>query len=202
MRRRRVSYTLVLAFLAVGAVFWWVQSRKDEVAARLKDPSPAVRVAAIREADRTPDEDLLIAALSDEDADVRLVAAQRLRGHGPEAAKRARALIVALKDEHAGVRREAAESLYWMGPGSGPALIGALNDPNPRVRAGAALALGDVGAIMGVQREREPGEADAVRPLLTHLLSDEDVEVRRNAARTLKVLARQGPEVETSPPPR
>jgi HEAT repeat protein len=188
MKTRLIIAVVALLILGLGAMTGWIQLRKSRDTARLKDQDPAVRVAAIRDAPGEVGVDLLIEALGDEDADVRLVTALELRRRGPEAAKATEALIEALADRHPGVRREAAEALCWIGPKSGPALYDALKDPNPRVRAGAALALGDIGNHMGGKRARPRGEAKIIEPILKELLQDEDEEVRKNAAHTLKVL--------------
>src|SRR5262245_41325689 len=177
---------LLILGVAVAVCAFWFWNRRPS--ARWQDMSPAMRVAAIRDTRATPDVDLLLQALTDEDTDVRLVAVMHLRGLESRGAEIARALIEALKDSHAGVRREAAESLSKIGPESGPALTEAPKDPNPRVRAGAALALGDIGSVMGMGRVRPDGEARRIEPLLQKLLEDDDPEVRQNAAHTLKVI--------------
>src|SRR5262249_42092776 len=81
--------------------------------------NPAVRVAAIRAG---ASDAFLLQALRDEDADVRLIAAQHLGGTGGAIPARIAALVEALGDPHAGVRREAAESLYRIGTTAAPAL--------------------------------------------------------------------------------
>ena len=190
MSARRILLALVLVAVGAGfgaAIIAWQQGNWTPA---LKDKNPAVRVAAIRAMGWHGEANLLIEALQDDNADVRLVAAQHLGAQGPEGERRAAALVGALKDAHAGVRREAAETLCWIGPESAPALYHALTDPDPRVRAGAALALGDVGGPKQ-GRVRAQGEAQRVLPLLSKLLGDEDAEVRRNAADTLKVLRRE-----------
>jgi HEAT repeat protein len=105
----------------------------------LEDPSPAVRAAAVRRLG-SKDRQALVGALEDKDADVRLLAAERLGGEGPDAEARARALVGALKDEHKGVRRAAAGSLSTLRKSAASVLEEALEDPDPRVREGAALA--------------------------------------------------------------
>lgn len=145
----------------------------------MKDPNPAVRVAAIRAG---LGQSSLIAALQDEDADVRLVAAQHLGGDGQGASERARALVGALGDAHAGVRREVAETLQRIGAAAVPALSEALRHPDARVRAGAVLALGDPPKQ---PRDRSAEEQRLVVPPLSGLLKDPDAEVRRQAVRTL-----------------
>jgi HEAT repeat protein len=191
MGNRGATWAAVLLVLALGAAgaLWASRRGAADPAAKLQDPNPAVRVAAIRDSPGALSDDLLIAALKDEDADVRLVAARRLRGQGK---KSVRALIAALGDPHAGARRQAAESLCWIGAPAVPQLCGALKDADPHVRAEAALALSDV-ARWKDARKRDQAELDTVVPLLRSLLKDEDAEVRRNAEIALKDLGWQTP---------
>lgn len=187
MGKRGAAWAVVLLALALGAAAV-LSARRDtaNAAAMLQDPSPAVRVAAIRDShERLPDH-LLIEALKDADADVRLVAAQRLRGQDETTI---RALIASLGDRHAGVRREAAESLCLIGAPAVPLLCEALKSPDPHVRAEAAVALSNV-AQPKTPRGRDKAELDTVLPLLRSLLKDEDADVRRNAERTLQDLSR------------
>src|SRR5262245_3927743 len=102
MKDRRAT---VLAFAAVSgalllalAVGLWLDRRDWE--RELRDPDPAVRAGAVRDMPHQGNQHLLVAALRDEDADVRLVAVGRVGD--------AEALVQALKDPHAGVRRQAA----------------------------------------------------------------------------------------------
>jgi HEAT repeat protein len=183
MKSRRAVVVVAVVLIAVAAVALWVVIRSRRLDAELRDPNPAVRLAAIRRLDKYADVDLLIAALKDDDADVRLVSAWRLGEAVVPGEKRVSALIEALKDRHAGVRRAAAESLWSIGPESGPALIAALKDPDPHVRAGAVFALR--GWYHKEERKRAPGEVEAIRRLLEDLLHDEDAEVRRNAEKFL-----------------
>jgi HEAT repeat protein len=189
MSQPRLRLVVLGAVVSVGVLLAVVALMRLGPTAGLKDPNPAVRVAAIRALPwQGGDPNLLIAALKDENTDVRLVAAERLGGQGPDGVRRAEALVEVLDTLHLGVRREAAESLCSIGPDSGPVLIRALADPRPRVRAGAALALGEL--VHKDSRRRSPGEVSAAVPLLLGLLSDKDPEVRRNAALTLGVLGR------------
>jgi HEAT repeat protein len=173
-----IAVVLIVAGFVLSA-----QLRRSRLRSGLRDPSPAVRLAAIRSLDTDSDVELLLVSLRDEDADVRLVTAWQLGGRGSQAERRAGALIEALRDPHAGVRRAAAESLWSLGPASTPGLIAALKDDDPRVRAEAAFALQSW--LHKEQRQRAPGEAEAIRPLLEDLLHDEDAAVRRRAEETL-----------------
>jgi HEAT repeat protein len=190
MLRRRIILALVLIIVGIGLGAVIVNVPRGGSAASLSDENPAVRAAAIRAMGWYGDANLLSEALRDENADVRLLAAQHLGGRGPQGERRAAALVDALKDSHAGVRQAAAESLCSIGPESAQALIKSVSDPDPRVRAGAALALGDVG-LSKESRQRAPDEVQTITPLLNKLLDDEDAEVRRNAATTLKVLSKE-----------
>jgi HEAT repeat protein len=162
---------------------------------RLNDPNPAVRVASIRATGYEGHVDMLMKALRDEDADVRLVAAMHLRGRRAEAVPSIKALIAALKDEHAGVRHEAAVSLSAVGAPAAPALVEALTDPDPRIRSGAIIGLGDVARPKG-WRKRPPEERALVIPVMEKLLEDDDPEVRRKAAAFLEYFGRSTTEDE------
>lgn len=121
----------------VGAVSGvWHPGARDS----LTDPNPAVRAAAVRELKRDGNEQLLIDRLKDDDADVRLLAVQRLGERGLKRAERAAALFAALKDDDLSVRREAAWSLGGLGPDAEPLIQQAEQDEDPRVREGARLA--------------------------------------------------------------
>jgi len=152
---------------------------------RLDDPNPAVRVAAIRATGYEGHVEVLANALQDEDADVRLVAAMHLKRRGSAAAPIIKDLIAVLKDEHRGVRREAAEALSFIGAPTAPALVEALANPDPRVRAAAIIGLGDRPKDW---RKRSPEELALVLPALKKLLKDDDPEVRRRAAKLLEHL--------------
>jgi HEAT repeat protein len=141
---------------------------------RLKDPNPAVRAAALR---RLNEDKFFTEALHDEDADVRFIGVERLGHLGAKQAERANALIPLLKDDQRYVRREAAWSLGYIGRDAGPALQEALDDENPRVRAGAALALSGVGQKGNWVSKRD----EAIVTRLRKLLNDEDLEVQTNA---------------------
>src|SRR5262249_57849068 len=107
----------------------------------LADPDPAVRAAAVRALARAGRTHRLIGCLQDEDGDVRLLAAQAMGAWGRKCPQASRPLVQALGDPRADVRWAAAESLCSLSPASVPALCEGLQHANPRIRAGAALAL-------------------------------------------------------------
>jgi HEAT repeat protein len=165
--------------------------RRSRLLAELHDANPAVRAHAIRFLDKDADTDLLLAALNDDDPDVRLVTIMKLETRRysrteslPDAEKKARALVPLLKDRKASVRRAAAESLGWMWPKSEQTLTEALKDADTRVRAGAAYAV-SVAPDGKWDRKVTEAEARPLLPLLQALLNDHDSDVRENAARAL-----------------
>jgi HEAT repeat protein len=144
----------------------------------LADPSPRVRAAAaagIAERREAPAVPLLAACLAkDKDAFVRKMAAYALGGF--RGFDRTAALIAALKDKDAEVRGAAAVSLGVVADSEAVApLTTSLSDKNAFARAHAARALG-VNGSAAVQ---------AVPQLIRLLTSDEDGEVKRQAATAL-----------------
>jgi HEAT repeat protein len=178
---------LAIAVIAAPSIYSSFHHRS--LLLQLDDPNPAVRVAAIRATEHEGHVDMLMKALQDEDADVRLVAAMHLQRRRAEAAPSIKALIAALKDEHAGVRHEAAVALSAIGAPAAPALVEALTDPDPRVRSGAIVGLGDV-ARPKDWRKRPPEERALVIPAMEKLLEDDDPEVRQKAAAFLEYFGR------------
>jgi HEAT repeat protein len=156
----------------------------------LDDPNPAIRVAALRATGRNGHVAQLMQALQDEDADVRLVAAMYLPSRNENAELSVKPLIALLKDEHKGVRRAATEKLSAIGAPAVPALVEALADPDPRVRAGAIEGLGDIGRPKDV-RDRSRKELAQVIPALEKMQKDEDAEVRQQAERMVRYLREQ-----------
>jgi HEAT repeat protein len=107
----------------------------------------------------------LIAALGDENLNVRIDAAKALGKIGdPRAVE---PLIAALGDENLNVRIDAAEALSKIGVPAVAHLIVALGNEDQRVRSGAAKALGKI------------GDPRAVEPLIA-ALEDEDFWVRQS----------------------
>jgi HEAT repeat protein len=152
----------------------------------------------------------LMHLLQDPDAEVRRTAALSLGKIGrPEAAP---ALIPRLTDRDARVRQYTAWALGNMGePVAGQAglpLAKLLYDPDPEARAGAARALGQLGASAHIVKEiievvrRGPVharlaaihalawlEAPAAYPALVKALDDSDAQVRQAAVAALGELA-------------
>lgn len=94
----------------------------------------------------------LLAALADEDPEVRLAAAAALEGREDLTVE---ALLTPCRSEHPEIRVWAAGRLGELGGDRAAELLaGALADDDPEVRAGAALALGEL------------GDARAVKPLI------------------------------------
>lgn len=155
----------------------------------IDDPNPAVRVAALRATGWDGHVALLTRALQDEDADVRLVAAMYLPRRRGKAEPSVKALVALLRDKHEGVRREAAEALFTIGTTAAPALVSALSDTDPHVRAKAAWALRVV-AYKDKGREVSPDELASIASSLEKMQRDEDDEVRRSAAETLNFVRR------------
>jgi HEAT repeat protein len=188
MKVRHVTAAGVVLAVAVGVVLILaIPTRKLD--AELRDPNPAVRAAAVRSLDAETDSDRLLAALKDENADVRLLSVMQLGNRRPErkaplTEQEAAGLIEALKDHHMSVRREAAEVLARLWPCSEAAVIRGLKDSDAYARAGAALAVSQApDGRLG--REVTPVQEESLQPLLRDLLNDEDPEVRANAALAL-----------------
>ncbi len=184
--RRAVVVTTILAAVGGGVLVIVLRSKHVNVDAELHDPNPAVRAAAVRRLTVDSDRDRLLLSLKDDDSDVRQLSAMSL-GAKPAAESSTAALIEALKDRHAGVRRTAAESLGQLWPATEKALTDALTNSNPRVRAGAAYALGWA-SNPREGREVTAIQAEPLRPLLRNLVNDEDSEVRQNATQTLELV--------------
>jgi HEAT repeat protein len=112
-------------------------------------------------------------ALSHPDPGIRSRVAEMLAWLGPRAATASPALIAALGDSNGQVRDTASSALQRIGRGTS-LLVQALHHQEPRVRRGAAEALGQT---------MPNGEVIAA---LTAALDDEDAATRGAAARSLK----------------
>jgi HEAT repeat protein len=119
---------------------------------------------------------VLVGALRDREAGWRAVFV--LGEIGPRAAPAVPALVEVLKREQVfrPLRNPPASAvaLGRIGPAAAPALAALLREPEPRVRAGAVIALGQIG-----------GEAPGKIPALRTALADPEPEVRRAAALAL-----------------
>jgi len=120
----------------------------------------------------------LLIALEHSDAAERQMAANELRGQGPEARAAVPALLKLLKDPKERVRDAAEQALMTIGPPAKehlPLLVNALRDTQCKpARRYATDALGKLAA--------DPKD---VLPALVTALKDEDAEVRRNAVAAL-----------------
>jgi HEAT repeat protein len=112
--------------------------------------------------------DDLIQQLSQEDVYVRMHAAKKLGDIGD--ARAVQPLIAVIGDEKAGIR--AALALVQIGKPSVDPLIVVLKHESPIARRNAAIALGKIGDVRGVNS-------------LIYVLKDNDLIVRRNAAKAL-----------------
>jgi len=122
----------------------------------------------------------LVVAVGNADARVRFWAATALLGIGPGAAGAVPALVGLMADPEPGVRQVAAEAVAAIGVPAAtealPALVALLrSDPEPTVRANAALALGDLAEACPEAVEH-----------LTSALGDPDRKVRHQAAVALR----------------
>jgi beta-lactamase regulating signal transducer with metallopeptidase domain/HEAT repeat protein len=134
----------------------------DPVSKAAQDAEPTVRRAAVqllvKIAGVKPDEAIvapLLAALKDEDMQVRSYAAHGLGRLGPMAAGAVEALAGAIGERDVSLRISALDALASMGPnakGAMSAVVGALKAPEAQVRSAAARALGS----MQAQRQPQP----------------------------------------------
>jgi HEAT repeat protein len=133
--------------------------------ALIEDPSPEVRVAAVRWFALGRDDEMLpkiLARAGDEDERVRTEAIRALRIYRTPAA--AKALRAALKDPEGNVRAAAIETLRLVsGPEVAPEIRPYLKDPDPFVRSHAARAIGAM-------------KDQASLPILLELLTNRDEE--------------------------
>jgi HEAT repeat protein len=124
--------------------------------------------------------DMVISALIEAARDEDLLVAQGVRRAlvtdlVPLPKEAVPALLEALKDDSMSIGARFA--LERVGPEAVPALADALEDPEPRVRRGAAAALGGLGPA-----------AREVMPALRRLLDDNDNGVRLEAEKSLKLV--------------
>ena len=116
-----------------------------------------------------------MAALDDPNPKTRVMAARALGLMGAEARPAIDKLVLTMGDDNRLVQKEASLALRNIGKTAAPALRQALTNSNPRIREGAALALGKMGAA-----------ADPAIPDLIQLLTDRDYEVKNAAEFALR----------------
>lgn len=119
--------------------------------AAANDSSPKVRSSALlaisRVAKPAESVEVFLKGLGDQDQAVRLMAVQRLRELGRDAAPATDKLAGLLDDKNERIRRTAGEALVRMGGQSLPALTAALDSDSRDAREIAVLALGKMGAL-------------------------------------------------------
>lgn len=154
----------------------------------------------------------LTEALKDADVKVRCQAAAALEQLGPRAKAAVPALIDAMDEADSNIRnRNYIDALWNIGPAAVPRLIEALTDKRANVRAGAAVALGQLGredprclpALIAARKDDapvvrrwviwalgaiDPPSKEAVQAL-AEALQDQDLKVRGHAASMLFSLA-------------
>ena len=156
------------------------------VVARLRDPDPAVRREACREAARDPSAVLLVPALAealaDRDPRVCLAASESLAMLAPQHPDAEAALAGALHSDDDRARFGAAHGRARLGPPEPallPALVGAFADPEPGIRWAAARIFVELGRFHG----------EAVPVAIGLARTDPNPEIRRMAVFCLAKLA-------------
>ncbi|HEV2948300.1 MAG TPA: HEAT repeat domain-containing protein [Gemmataceae bacterium] len=181
-------WLLILGGLLILGLCYVVHDRwrHSQLVKALRDPDPVVRMDAVRKAATNGEQDLLIEALHDEDPDIRYIATWNLRT-GSKNSKTIRALLEASKDGHSYVRKEALDILRYSPAEARKFIYQGAEDDDPGIRAGAAYALIYIPRLGGLTmggvepppRPRE--EKEVVVSLMTRLLKDDNVEVRKAA---------------------
>ncbi|MBI4501915.1 MAG: HEAT repeat domain-containing protein [Gemmatimonadetes bacterium] len=148
---------------------------------RLTVDAPPMTLAQIRQGRDTAAITALMAALKDEDVEVRRAAARALGNRrDPRAVP---ALMAALGDSDAEVRAKVVEALAGLRDARATdGLVRALKDENAEVRAHAAEALGELPDT----RRGYSAEAQRVIAALASLMSDVSAEVRKEAIQALR----------------
>lgn len=147
--------------------------------------------------DAAPAVDVLVAALSDSDTEVRVAAALALERVGAGASKASPAVARLLQDQNVRVRETATLALRAIGKGGAaaiPALIAALKDPAATVRMSAALALGSMGPAA---EPAVPAMQEAILAVNGPDMSAGDIQDARNICRALGDI---GPDARTAIP--
>jgi HEAT repeat protein len=161
------------------------------LAVRLREPDADVRrvvIAALRSLGPAEPEDarLLAQGLSSDGLDARTYAVECLSRLGPDAIEAVPALVARFADDDADLRRIAARAVAGVGHEALPELEKALHHAEPRIRATAALSVGQFG----------PRARDAT-PTLMALLADRSSAARAEASRAL---GRVGPDAKVALP--
>ena len=119
------------------------RSLTHDVRNALHNDNPALRATAVRQLQDPGDRQLLLEALNDKDADVRMLAIHGLGGRNAGNVETTQLLVRCFKDDHLGVRQEAAWQLSWCWHDSDQLRIldKAAHDNDPQIRATAELAL-------------------------------------------------------------
>jgi HEAT repeat protein len=157
MLRHENAHLRRIAVVALGETRSVGNDAIPELVEGLDDKDDAVRREAARAlgkigAAAVPS---LVVALGDAPDDrVRVSAAEALGRIGPRATVAIPALIAALKHADDAVRDAAAAALLLIGPPAAPALIEAVTDADPRLRAEAAALLTEI--VAAPPRSRQP----------------------------------------------
>lgn len=114
---------------------------------------------------------VLLRATRDDTEEVRFWSVEAIRRIGPGARQAVPALLAVLTDDVRRVQLLARTALEAVGPAAVPALLPALRNPDPWVRANAAEALGAIGASGGGSVVKD----------LARLLTDDSLWVRASA---------------------
>ncbi len=189
------------AVRTLGAIALPSQTVLDALSGVLADPNRTTRENALQALGKlgpaaAPAIPRIRPFLKAGDAFARHAAAEALGSIGPAAANAVPDLIALWRDPDEFVRRTTGDAVGQIGPGGIPALVSALRDPNPEIRASAAWQLGEFEA------------ATAVAPLGA-ALRDKEVAVREAARRALakiaspqaqEALAKAPPEPASAPP--
>jgi HEAT repeat protein len=139
-------------------------------------------MATVRRLGKDGPGELLIEALKDEDPDIRYVAIGYLRRAGLSNETTVRHLLEVFKDEKAWIRKETLEILRRLSTEFRPFVYKGVEDEDPRIRAGAAYVLARYPPRgMDQPPPLPPGEQKIIAKLVTPLMRDENLEVRKAA---------------------
>ena len=128
----------------------------------------------------------LVKIAGDDDKSTRNVAVVALAEIAPDDFAVIRTVVDALKDADTVVRANAVSFSSRLGPAAVPVLLRAMTDPDPRMRAGAAQALGSAS-----RAHSDATLADQTIETLGQALNDHDPAVRKAAAAALGSFGRR-----------